>query len=508
MECSPEKFFGGDNMEEHKLEARNISKVYPGTIALNDCSITFESGKVNALIGKNGSGKSTLVKIFSGAVQPTSGEIKINNRTVKFETPIEALNCGIATVYQELSLIPGLCVAENILLGRLPKTKSKCIDWSKVYIKAQEILDLMDVTIPLKCLVKDLNVWQQQVVEIAKALSYNPSVLILDEPTSSLAKHETDSLFAALKKLRNNNVIILYITHRLQELNLIADTITVLRDGICVGNISIQDYTHRKIVNMMFGNIEPKQRPDDLAYEDQVVLEVNNLSRAKYFNNISFKLKKGEILGIAGMLGSGRTELLRSIFGADPFDSGQITVNGDILNKSSPMYSKLSGLAFTPENRKEEGLIQTSSVRSNLCMASLKEISNRGVISRSKEAKKVSTQIQDLQIKVPSIKCPVSQLSGGNQQKVVIGNWLNTRPKIMLFDEPTRGIDVNAKQQIFDIIWNQSKKGVSSIFVSSELEELIEVCHRIIIIQQGEIVTEIKADEVSVEELYVLCMGV
>jgi ABC-type sugar transport system ATPase subunit len=494
----------------NKLEIENITKVFPGTVALKDFSARFEGGKVHALIGKNGSGKSTLVKICSGALQPTSGTIKVDGKTVTMRVPTDAFAVGLAVVYQELSLIPEITVVENILLGRLPRMKGVrrlSIDWAAAYVEAGEILTSVGADIPLKAKVKSLSIGQQQVVEIAKAMSFHPSVLILDEPTSALARHETESLFRVIRTLKEKGVAILYVTHRLHELYAIADTVTVVRDGKYVGSIEMEKATPQIIVDMMFGEAIQKKRPMNLGYNPQVVLEVKNLARGMHFKDIGFVLHKGEILGIAGMLGSGRTELLRCIFVIDSFDpGGEILVDGVSVRKPTPILMKRLGVAMTPENRKKEGIIETLSVHANLCLASMKSIARRHIITQAREKPFVDGPVEKLGIKVSDTGNLISSLSGGNQQKVVVGNWLNTVPKIILFDEPSRGIDVFAKQQIFQIMWDLSNDGISSIFVSTELEELIEVCHRILVMRNGQIFNEVKSDEVTIDQLYAICM--
>ena len=488
------------------LRVQNISKAFPGTLALDDVSCQFESGKVNALVGKNGSGKSTLVKIINGVHKATSGKIFLDDNELSYSSPADAQQQGIATVYQELSLIPGLTVAENILMGRFAM-KGKLVDWKKTYEAAQQILDSMNINIDPRTQVSHLSMWQCQMVEIAKAMSSNPKVLLLDEPTSSLAQHETQILFELIRELKKKDVIILYISHRLQELWEICDTCCVLRDGIFAGKLNMETATHAELLHLMFGNTETKTKPHDLHITDESVLDVQHLTRKGAFEDVTFSLKRGEVLGIAGMLGAGRSELLRAIFGIDRFDSGTITVEGQQIKKFSPQIMKEHGLALTPEDRKFEGLIQAHSIKSNLCNASLKKLSGRMFMHAKAEQEAAMRQVADLQIKIADIEQPVLSLSGGNQQKVVVGNWLNTDPRIMFFDEPSRGIDVNAKQQIFEIIWKLSREGVSSIVVSSELEELIEVCHRILIMRNGQITGEVMADEINIEQLYSVCMG-
>ena len=489
------------------LKVQNISKAFPGTLALDDVTCQFESGKVNALVGKNGSGKSTLVKIINGAHKQTSGKIFIDSEELNYASPAEAQAQGIATVYQELSLIPGLTVAENILMGHF-SMKGKLIDWKKTYQRAQEILDSMKIRIDPKAQVSHLSMWQCQMVEIAKAMSSNPRVLLLDEPTSSLAQNETKILFDLIRELKKKDVIIIYISHRLQELWEICDTCVVLRDGVFTGAVEMQKATHKELLELMFGQTKIRSKPADVVAQDGEALRVEHLTTAGSFEDVSFSLHKGEILGIAGMLGAGRTELLRAIFGIDPHDSGSIVVEGaPIKGRISPEKMKKLGLGLTPEDRKFAGLVQIHSIKDNLCYASLDKLSGSFFMNPKEETAAAQKQIEDLQIKVSGMDQLAMSLSGGNQQKVVVGNWLNTSPSIMLFDEPSRGIDVNAKQQIFEIIWSLSRQGVSSIVVSSELEELLEVCHRILIMQNGHITGEVMAEDVTIDQLYSACMG-
>ncbi len=492
-------------MSDLILRADHITKDYPGTRALDEVSISFTSGQVNALVGKNGSGKSTLIKIFGGAVQPTSGEIFLNENKLHFNDTAGAYEKGIVTVYQEMSLIPWLSVAENIFLGRLPK-RYGTIDWQKTNQMAGELLQKMKANIdPLTPLYR-LSMWQAQVVEITKALSFNPQAILLDEPTSALAQNEVQSLFDAVRALRDQGVIVIYITHKLQELPQIADTVSVLRDGRLVGTVKMKEIQHKDIIDMMFGEVKIQSRPKDFQVNEEIVMEVKDLNRKGRYQNVNFNLKRGEVLGIAGMLGSGRTELLRGIFGADPPDNGEVIIEGKSYKHTNPIQMKNSGVGLTPENRKLEGLILIHSILDNLCYASM-NLTSRGLIEdKNRRNIFAEKQVKELDIKVTNINVSCNSLSGGNQQKVVLGNWLNTSPKIMLYDEPSRGIDVSAKQQIFEIMWEQAKKGIASIFVSTELEELLEVCHRILIMRHGKIVDEVNPDNININELYEICM--
>ena len=492
-------------MRDLTLRAENITKDYPGTRALDAISISFASGKVNALVGKNGSGKSTLVKIFAGATKPTSGKIFLNENKLNFNNTAEAYERGIVTVYQEMSLIPGLSVAENILLGRLPM-KHGMVDWQTTYQMADALLQKMKAAIDPRETLYRLSMWQMQVVEITKALSFNPQVILLDEPTSALAQNEVHSLFEAVRALRDQGVIVIYITHKLQELPKIADTVSVLRDGRLMGTVQMKEVQHKDIIDLMFGEIKIQSRPKDIQVKDEIVMQVKGLSREKWYQNINFNLKVGEILGIAGMLGSGRTELLRGIFGADPPDSGEVIIEGKSYKQANPIKMKNAGIGLTPENRQLEGLILIHTILDNLCYASLNLTSNGIIENKRKRNEFADKQVKELEIKTSNINIPCNSLSGGNQQKVVLGNWLNTSPKIMLYDEPSRGIDVSAKQQIFEIMWAQARKGISTVFVSTELEELLEVCHRILIMRHGRIVDEINPDKTNINQLYEICM--
>jgi ABC-type sugar transport system ATPase subunit len=492
-------------MSALQIRTDHITKDYPGTRALDNVSVCFDSGRVHALVGKNGSGKSTLVKIFSGAIKPTSGEFYLNDEKLHFNSTSDAYDKGIASVYQEMSLVPGLSVAENIFLGRLPK-KNQAIDWQKTYQMAGTLLQKMKAEIDPHELVSRLSMWQMQVVEITKALSFHPKVIMLDEPTSALAQNEVQNLFTAIRALKEQGVIVIYITHKLQELPQIADTVSVLRDGRLVGTVQMNEVSHKDIIGMMFGEVKIQSRPTDIQVQDETIMEVRNFSRHGWYQDVNFKLRRGEVLGIAGMLGSGRTELLRGIFGADPVDRGEIVIEGKTYKSADPIKMVKAGVGLTPENRKIQGLILIHSIKDNLCYASMNITADGWLENKRKRDLFAERQIRELEIKVNDINARCESLSGGNQQKVVVGNWLNTSPKVMLYDEPSRGIDVNAKQQIFEIMWEEARKGISTIFVSTELEELLEVCHRILIMRHGQIVDEINPDEMNVNELYEICM--
>jgi len=488
------------------LRAENVTKHYPGTVALDNVSASFESGKIHALIGKNGSGKSTLLKVFAGAVVKDKGRIWLDEQELKPKSPVDATNCGIATIYQELSLIPGITVAENILIGRLPQKKSGLIDWKKAYTVAEECMQELEIDIPVKAQIDELSISQKQMVEIAKAISLQPRVLQLDEPTSALSQSEVKTLFKLLKRLKERGVIIVYVSHRLQELWDIADTCTVLRDGKYIGTRDLSVTGRRSILNMMFGDVVISSRPD-LEIIDETVLSVRKLSAHGKFHEVSFDLKKGEVLGIAGMLGSGRSELLRAVFGADSFDTGEVWYEGKEIKIFTPEKLRRFGIAMVQEDRKQDGIIADDSIEFNITLASIDEMGKGLFFDRKKQKKMVETQTKNLQIKMASAQDTMNSLSGGNQQKVIVGRWLNIVPHVFIFDEPSRGIDVETKQQIFKIIWELSKEGISSIIVSSELEELIEVCTRILIMRSGSLCGEADMEGLTVDNLYLMCMG-
>ena len=491
------------------LILENISKQYPGVKALDDVSFTLDHGEGRALLGKNGAGKSTIVKILSGAVQPDSGTIRIEDQLVSFHSPPDAFAKGIATVYQEMSLVPGLTVAENILLGRWPQRRVlglKYIARKEINILAKAALDQLEVDIDLNELAARLNVAQQQLVEIAKAISFDPKVMILDEPTSALPAEEVAMLHKVVRGLAAKGRAIIYVTHRLQEVPRLADSVTVLRDGRNMGTIPVAEATPDRIANMMIGVDWQRTAWERTEQAGEVKLSVRNLNRAGVLHDISLDLRAGEVLGIAGLLGSGRTELLRSIFGLDPIDSGEIVVNGERVQKPSPITMKAHGTGLTPEDRKRQGLVLPFTVRENLTLASSYRYSSGGILHLKEARELAETMVQSIDIKTDSIERATRTLSGGNQQKVVIGNWLNTQPGILIMDEPTRGIDIQAKEQVFRLVRDLAQKGLAVLFVSSELEEVLDVADRILIMNQGRITGEVRHDEIDLETLMARAM--
>lgn len=491
------------------VRVESITKIYPGTIALQNINTEFRSGRVNALVGKNGSGKSTLLKIIAGAVEKSEGTIYLNDVQINPKSTYEAYDLGIATVFQELSIVPGITVAENILIGRLPVKKSGLVDWKETYKRSQDMLDELEININSKAMAYTLTNSQMQMVEIAKAMSYEPQVLQLDEPTSALSQKEVETLFRVMRKLKEKDVVIIFVSHRLQELWDICDTCTVFRDGSLISTLDMQTTTRQMLLKDMFGNVEIPQRDDDIVIGEKVVLKVEDLCRAGKFRHINLELREGELLGIAGMLGSGRTELLRSIFGADRYTSGNIYVNNKKIKNPTPEIMKQNGVAMLQEDRKRDGIVPMDTISTNLMLSGIDLLGKHSFVDKKIEKDRVEKLIDQYDIKLSKPSDPMNSLSGGNQQKVIVARWMNIEPKILIFDEPSRGIDVASKQQIFKSMWKLSRQGIASIMVSSELEELLTVCTRIIIMKNGSFISELSADkirEMSVEELYMKCM--
>jgi sugar transport system ATP-binding protein len=489
------------------LEA--MTKRYPGVVALEEVDFAVDAGEVRALLGKNGAGKSTLVKILSGAVRQDSGEICVDGQPVHIDKPGDAFEQGICTVYQELSLVPGLTVAENILLGRWPRQRIiglSVIDRKAIRKIARSALDQLEVKINLDETVSRLSVAQQQLVEIAKAISFDPRVLVLDEPTSALASGEVEILHKVVRRLAAQGRAIIYVTHRLQEVPYVADSVTVLRDGRNIGTIPVVEATPARIANMMIGAEWQRTEWGKSAEIGDVVLSVRNLVQRGVLHDISFDLRAGEVLGIAGLMGSGRTELVRAIFGRDPIDGGEIRVHGTLIAHPAPGTMKGLGLGLTPEDRKRQGLILPFTVGDNLTLASLQRISVRGILQRPRQQALAQKMVDSLDIKTRNLGTLMSTLSGGNQQKVVIGNWLNIEPQILLMDEPTRGIDIQAKEQIFRLVRELAGRGIGVLFISSEIEEVLDVADRILIMNQGHITGEVMPEDLDVEALMTLVM--
>ncbi len=445
------------------LEFKGISKSFTGVRALQDISFGIPKGHVHALLGENGAGKSTLMKILSGAYTKDSGEILIDGRTTDIRNTTDSEKLGVAIIYQELNLIPELTIAENIFLDRQPINRG-LIDWKRMRADAQEALQQIDIELDVKMKVGSLSVAQQQMVEIAKAISLKSRILILDEPTSALTESETEKLFSVIRRLRSQGITMIYISHRMEEIFEICDSYTVMRDGTYVTGGAISEVTANKIIEYMAGRSLSQVYPETEHETGEEVLRAEHMDNGKEVKDVSFTLKKGEILGFAGLVGAGRTETLKAVFGADKKAGGKVYINGKECRIRSPREAIRHGIGFLPENRKEEGLVTDLSVMDNIVMAKMENAFENGRFSVKKASKLCASYIKSLLIKTPSEKQKVKFLSGGNQQKVVLAKWLNCDPDIIVLDEPTRGIDVNAKFEIYQIIVSLAAQGKSIIF--------------------------------------------
>ncbi len=486
---------------------KHIGKTFPGVVALDDVHFELAEGKVHCLLGENGAGKSTLLKILSGALQKTEGQIFLQGEEIQIKNPRQAQKLGISTIYQELNLVPYLTVAENIYLGNEPLLLPGVIDRERLFESAQKILEDIGAKIDVGKIVNKLGIAQQQVVEVAKALSLEAKILIMDEPTSALTQHEIKQLFATIWKLKSKGVSIIYISHRIDELFEIGDRVTVLRDGKVIGTHQTNQVTKTQLIHEMVNRELTEQFPKKSTKIGAEVFRVQGLKRNGVLNNISFKLHKGEVLGIAGLMGSGRTELARALFGADKIDSGKILINGAVRKLNSTRQAINSGIGYLTEDRKSQGLILLLSVKDNICLPSLERFSRFGFMQMKKEILTTNKYLQELHIKTPGFKQKVLYLSGGNQQKVVLSKWLCSQANILIFDEPTRGIDVGAKVEIYKLMNQLAAEGVAIILISSELPEILGMSERILVMHQGSITGELSAEEATPEKILEFALG-
>ena len=483
------------------LEMRNISKSFGGVHALRDVSLECTPGTVHALVGENGAGKSTLIKILSGALSADSGEIFFKGELHRSFSTREALNRGISVIYQELALVSQMTVAENIFLGREPRNAFGLIDHSRIRSEAEALLSQLGLKIDLDTEVGDLSVAFQQMVEIAKALSKNADLIVMDEPSAILAGHELEQLFNIIQSLVNRGVSIIYISHRLEEVFRIADVVTVLKDGQLVETESIHELTRAELVKMMVGRTLEEVFPVSNKQPGKPVLIAKNISTDTVLEQVSLDLRQGEIVGLAGMVGSGRTELARALFGADPLTSGSIKINGENAYLKNPSEAIKKKISLVPEDRKEQGLFTELPIRNNITMPILRKISQWGFLSRSKEQEIVDQSRNQLSIAMASGSQEVQYLSGGNQQKVVLAKWLQTRPEIIIMDEPTRGVDVGAKFEIYQLMRHLNQEGIGILMISSELTEILGLSDRILVMREGRIVAELVPSETSEEQI-------
>lgn len=482
------------------VELSGIRKSYYGVEVLHSVDFSLKEGTVHALMGENGAGKSTLVKVIAGVHKSDSGTIKINGEAVEIDSPSKAQDLGVAMIHQELSAVSEMSVAENIFLGREPK-RLGFLDYNQLYKKTRELLDALHISINPRAKMKSLRVADQQMVEIAKAMSINARIVIMDEPTSAITDHEVDSLFEMIENMKKRGTGIIYISHKMDEIFRIADEISVLRDGTNVNTWDAADVDNDTLILSMVGRELKAQFPKVDVPIGEDVLEVKNLTRLGEYEDISFKLRKGEILGFVGLVGSGRTELMHSIFGMSRPDSGTILLNGKEVRFKHPREAISNGMAYVTEDRKGEGLVLPMSVHHNTTLSSILKFIKSGLIQRRKESAAVEDQIESLGVKVSSPLQPVKSLSGGNQQKVVLAKWMITEPNIIIFDEPTRGIDVGAKAEIYKIMCEYAAQGNAIIMVSSEMPEAMGMCDRIIVLSNHQMSGEIERSEFSQESI-------
>jgi ribose transport system ATP-binding protein len=479
------------------LEMRGITKRFPGVVALDGVDFELERGEVHVLLGENGAGKSTLIKMLSGAYQPDEGEILIEGEPARISSATVAQSLGISTIYQEFNLVPQLTVAENIYLGRQPR-RFGIVDHRRMVEDARGLLERMKVRVDPRAKVSELGVAQRQMVEIAKALSLEARVLIMDEPTASLSGAEVERLFEIVRGLKEEGVSMIFISHHLEEVAEIGDRVTVLRDGKFVDRVPAST-DPAEFVRMMVGRSIDEQFPRRRPELGEVLLEVKNLTREGVLDDISFRIRAGEVVGIAGIVGAGRTELARAIFGADPLDSGEVWVEGRRIKPGDVREAQRRGIGFVTEDRQGQGIVPPLSVAENLGLASLPKNTRAGLVDRGEQRRQAGRMIEDLNIRTPGPEQEVRYLSGGNQQKVVIGKWLLADSKVLIMDEPTRGIDVGAKVEIYELMNELTAQGAGILMISSELPEVLGMSDRILVMSGGRIVGELSAEEATQE---------
>lgn len=490
-------------MSDLLVDMEGVGKSFPGVHALDDCDFDLRAGEVHALVGENGAGKSTLMKILAGVYQKDTGRILFKGSAIEIPNPRAAQQLGISMIHQELNLAPHLTVAQNIYLGQEPRSLGFLLDDRALNDRAAELFETLHLNLDPTKRASALAVAQQQMVEIAKALSFNADVLIMDEPTAALTDTEIAELFRITRELRGRGVGVVHISHRLQELKQISDRVTVMRDGRCVDTRATADVSIDQIISMMVGRTIFEVTPEVPEHPSpDVVLEVRNLNRGRVIRDVSFNLHRGEILGIAGLVGAGRTEVARAVFGADPVDSGQIFVNGRKVRINSPTDAVSHGIGYLSEDRKRYGLALGMNLETNIVLASLRRfLGPLGVVRSALTRVAAERQVKNLAIKTPSLNQLARNLSGGTQQKVVVGKWLTADTEILLFDEPTRGIDVGAKSEIYRLLNDLAHEGKAIVMISSELPEILRMSHRILVMCEGRVTGELTAAEATQEKI-------
>lgn len=490
-----------------RIEMRGIDKLFGSNQVLKQAGFTLESGEVHALMGENGAGKSTLMKILTGVYTKDAGTVLVDGKEVNYKNPQEAEKAGIVFIYQELNVMFDLTVEENLFMGKEIHGKFGICDKKAMQKKAQEALNILGVNISPKTVMAELSVGQQQMVEICKALMADAKVIIMDEPTAALTQSETVALFKVIESLRKKGVSMVYISHRMEEIFELCDRITVLRDGSYIGVKNIPETNMNEIVKMMIGREIGERYPSRNVKIGKEVLKVKELTRKGTFHDVNFSVRAGEVLGVSGLMGSGRTEIMQAIFGNLSYESGTIEIDGKEVKISNPRQAMEHGIGFITEDRKTEGLMLDKSIRENISLCNLRRISKSSVISREAEKNMVAEAIKDLHIKCFGSYHECNNLSGGNQQKVVLAKWILTNPKILILDEPTRGVDIGAKKEIYSIINKLAAQGVAIIMVSSELPEVLGMSDNIMVVREGEVRGIISYEEANQERVMTLATG-
>ncbi|MCO5185510.1 MAG: sugar ABC transporter ATP-binding protein [Anaerolineae bacterium] len=488
------------------VQLKDITKSFGGVHALKGVHLNLYAGEVHAILGENGAGKSTLIKVITGVHQPSSGEIYLNNELVEFANPRDAQQLGIAAIYQEPSLFPDLSIAENILVGRQPTTRGR-ISWQAMNKSAKDLLKRLGVDLDPRTKARNLTVAQQQMVEIARALSVNAKVLIMDEPTSSLTSGEVEELFRITRNLREEGTAIAFISHRLEELFAIADRVTTLRDGTYIGTREMASVTTAELINMMVGRDLDDLFPKLDITPGEVVLEVENLTVPNKFADISFELRAGEILGMSGLVGAGRTEVAQTIFGVDTPQSGTIKIDGAAVSIPNPRTAMQLGIGYVPEDRKQHGLVLEMPITDNITLPSLDEYTTFGWLNEKEARESAEKSAVQFEIKASSVNQLTGQLSGGNQQKVVLAKWLARQPHILILDEPTRGIDVGTKATVHHLMGSLAAQGMAILMISSELPEILGMSDRILVMREGQLIREFSRAEATQEKLMMAATG-
>ena len=485
------------------VEIKDVSKHFPGVKALDHVSLSIRRGEVHALSGENGAGKSTLIKILTGVYTYDEGSIVFDGSPVAFKSTNESQKAGIGSVYQELNMIPYLSVAENIYIGDYPMGKTG-IEWKELYENAQNQLDSLNIDVDAKKQLNELSTAQQQMVSIVRAVSRDCKLIILDEPTSSLDTKEVKTLFSLVRQLKEKGVAFIFITHRMEEIYQICDRITVLKDGHFIGTYQAEDLNQYQLVTLMVGREITQQRKQTYfspEKDQNYVVEVRNLAKKPKVKDVSFGISRGEIVGLAGLLGSGRTEVAEMLFGSEMPDAGEILYEGILQKNISPTKAVRAGLAFCTENRRLDGIVPNMSVKNNIVLACMKQISRLGFVISRKRLALVNRYIEELRIKTPTPEQRIRNLSGGNQQKALLARWMATNPKLIILDEPTRGIDVGAKQEVERLVQQIASQGIGVLLISSEIPELVRNCDRVIVLREGEQVGELAGAQISEEAI-------